>query len=496
MIAEAQYNKPKVAVQTAFSILEHYYHLQQTRALTEAEAKSQALSVLKNFRYEGKEYVWINDLHPQMIMHPFKPALNGTDISNISDPHGKRLFMEMVDVAKNKNEGLVSYMWPKPGSDQPIEKMSYVKHFTPWSWVVGSGVYMDNVHAAQSDFISSNLKGLIFALLFMLLCAGYLSYRTLSKLIIPVEESIHEVIESSFAVFNGSDQMKSFSQEVEAEVSSQASALHQFNETIGTVTSSSENAKEIVKDVQHLTVEFNQDFAKSDELLNKLNSMLNKLLKNEMTIIESNNNIIESIDDFKLKFQEIAKSVKSIEEIVFQTKLLSFNASVEASRAGEAGKGFAVVAEEVGNLAATSGESGKEIMGLVDSTLESIEQTAEHLKNFNQQIDAESNNISTQTSEIFEEFMNIFKVIRSKNSTIRTKQDDSNTEVSAVTTSMLEMRDAADSLHTSNMNNQNRVHQVAKTAEDLNQRAISLQNNVSDLAKILKLKIDVEEDAA
>ena len=85
--------------------------------LAEAERKQLALSMIKAMRYNTNDYLWINDSHPTMVMHPIKPALDGKDLSDFKDPKGKKLFVEMATVCREENEGTVDYLWPKPGQE-------------------------------------------------------------------------------------------------------------------------------------------------------------------------------------------------------------------------------------------------------------------------------------------------------------------------------------------------------------------------------------------
>jgi methyl-accepting chemotaxis protein len=101
-----------------------------------------AAGIIEKMRYGNGDYLWINDMKPVMVMHPFKPEMNGKDISDFKDPHGKKLFVEMVNVCKKDGQGFVDYMWPKPGEDKPVAKLSYVRLFKPWNWIIGTGVYL------------------------------------------------------------------------------------------------------------------------------------------------------------------------------------------------------------------------------------------------------------------------------------------------------------------------------------------------------------------
>lgn len=158
----------RVAVETAWGIMESLDKAAQQGDITLAEAKKQAIHQIKFMRYDQKEYFWLNDLHPNMIMHPTKPEFDGKDISQFKDPNGKMFFTEMVNEVKAKGEGFVAYEWPRPDSKNPVPKISFVKSYQPWGWMVGSGVYIDDIdEAIRHDVI--NLGGFV---LFIALIIG------------------------------------------------------------------------------------------------------------------------------------------------------------------------------------------------------------------------------------------------------------------------------------------------------------------------------------
>ena len=136
--------------ETVWSLLDTYHEREVSGELSHAEAQKRAILRIQFLRYgpEKKDYFWINDMTPRMIMHPYRPDLNDTDISNFQDPHGKHLFVEFVQVVKQQGAGFVAYMWQ--WKDDPLKivpKMSYIKGFEPWGWIVGTGIYIDDVHA-------------------------------------------------------------------------------------------------------------------------------------------------------------------------------------------------------------------------------------------------------------------------------------------------------------------------------------------------------------
>jgi methyl-accepting chemotaxis protein len=155
------------------------------------EFQEKAKNVIANLRYDnGKGYFWINDFTPKMIMHPIKPNLNGKDLSNVKDPTGKYLFKEMVEVASKKGKGVVNYMWAKPGFDEAQSKISYIEAFKEWGWIVGTGVYADDIDALvqeEKKSIDKLIKDQIinnFIILSIIIIVFSLLSRYLSKKLI------------------------------------------------------------------------------------------------------------------------------------------------------------------------------------------------------------------------------------------------------------------------------------------------------------------------
>ena len=150
-------------VETAASTLRWAQGLEAAGQLTRAQAQALAIQALKGARYGGDEYFWINDMAPRMVMHPFMPALDGQDLSALKDPNGKALFLDFVQTVRQQGAGYVAYQWPRPGQDAPVDKLSYVAGFAPWDWVIGSGVYLDDLHADFMRGLRLDLAGLALA---------------------------------------------------------------------------------------------------------------------------------------------------------------------------------------------------------------------------------------------------------------------------------------------------------------------------------------------
>jgi methyl-accepting chemotaxis protein len=156
-------------VEAAISVVDHYQGLVVKGELKQDEAMEAAAITIGGMRFAQGEYLWINDNQGLMVMHPIKPALNGKNTSGLKDPTGKLFFQAMLDVVAKDGEGFVDYMWPKPGHEEPVPKISYVKGYPAWKWIVGSGVYVDDVEAAFYDAAKGTA---VMAVIVLLLVVG------------------------------------------------------------------------------------------------------------------------------------------------------------------------------------------------------------------------------------------------------------------------------------------------------------------------------------
>jgi len=177
----------KRLTENAWSILQHYHQLELTNTLSKEVAQQQAIDTIKNLRFgsEMQDYFWINDMHPRMIMHPYRPELNNTDLTGFTDPTGKHLFVEFIDQIENKDSGFVHYNWQwKNNPKKIVPKLSYVKEFQPWHWVIGTGIYLKDVEKEMEKIT----KKLIIAITITLIIVGiFLLYLVISSLKIEKE---------------------------------------------------------------------------------------------------------------------------------------------------------------------------------------------------------------------------------------------------------------------------------------------------------------------
>ena len=136
----------KLQTNFLFSILESEYNKFKD-TLSQEALQYRLKSIIDATRYGESGYFWVNDTNAVIVTHPIKPALNGKDLSSYKDQGGKQIFSEFAKVAKAQGEGFVDYVWPKPGFDKPQLKVSFVKLFKPYNWVIGTGEYVSDVSA-------------------------------------------------------------------------------------------------------------------------------------------------------------------------------------------------------------------------------------------------------------------------------------------------------------------------------------------------------------
>ena len=134
--------------ESAWNILARFEAEEKSGLMTREEAQAEAVAQVRSLHYgaQGKDYFWIIDEHPRMVVHPYRPELEGTDLTQFRDPAGKRLFVEMTEVVARDGSGYVRYRWQwKDDADRIVPKLSFVKGFAPWGWILGTGVYTRDV---------------------------------------------------------------------------------------------------------------------------------------------------------------------------------------------------------------------------------------------------------------------------------------------------------------------------------------------------------------
>ncbi len=376
-------------VQAASSIVAGYVQRAEPTPADTARQQAAALAALKDLRYDGQQYVWVNDMNPTMLMHPIKPDMDGTDLAATTDSNGTHLFVEFVNTVRTQGSGFVTYLWPKPGADQPVPKLSYVQGVPAWGWVIGTGLYLDDVDAAVSA-AQWGIIGRTALIMILLLGLVFLVSRSVTRPLrvltsaldglaagnedveLPPDskDEIGRCVASARVLRDGLIAQHTLGRENEA-LQVQAAADRRR-----TAEALSLRLRETVDGaMERIHARVDSLAGASDDLAGGADRLVGSVAAIGDQAAEATDAatraagdadvVVDTVAGLSAAADRIGGVVDVIRKVAFQTNLLALNATIEAARAGSAGKGFAVVAHEVQELSQQSSRASDRIAGQV-----------------------------------------------------------------------------------------------------------------------------------
>ena len=365
--------------------------------------KEQAKIILKAMRFDSDGYFFAYDSQGVNTLHAINPQLEGKNLYGLKDENGVAVIAGLID-SSQKGDGFLNFSWHKPTINAQAPKLGYAEYLPKWDWVLGTGIYIDDIDTHVADYqvqrtqelkdhtlsaIGLSVVGLIITIVLVSLIV--------SKAIIPLQhiasslkavaagggdltarlkvESYDEVGDVAVAFNQFMDKLHPLMQDIQhsAEVVQQAakgldaqtcqassqmqSHCLETDKVVTAVTEMSATAREVALNT-HSTA---QAIESANHQIEEAQIEASHAIDGIGKLVEEVNITSEAIGELSFQTEKITKVLQVIGEIAEQTNLLALNAAIEAASAGEQGRGFAVVADEVRSLASRTQNSTHEI---------------------------------------------------------------------------------------------------------------------------------------
>jgi len=502
LITEEKQATVRCLVQEATSLLASYQKQVEAGTLTKEEAQKQASERIGTIRFDGANYLWINDLGPKMVMHPIKPELNGKDLSDNKDANGKLHFNEMVKVCKEKGRGFVQYAWSKPGGGAPVPKLSFVELYQPWGWVVGTGIYIDDI-TDHMRAIQTSIGVTLLGILALSILLALLVSRTVTGPIKAVVDTIKDIAQGEGDLtrrlpIHGNNEIGELSEwfntfidklhgivsQVSGSSLQLAASAHELQVTSRQMT---ESIAQLSSQSTSLATAGEEMSATSGDIANNCHhaagnaggatqkasqgaAVVGQSILVMTTIAERVKNAAGTVDALGARSEQIGDIIGTIEDIADQTNLLALNAAIEAARAGEQGRGFAVVADEVRALAERTTRATKEIGEMIKAIQKETRNAVTSMEESVVQVEQGTSH-AAESGRSLQEILDIINDVTGQIGQIATAAEEQTATTREISSNVMNLNDLAQQNH-------HALHETAIAANDVSRQAEELKHLV------------------
>ncbi|MCY0999398.1 methyl-accepting chemotaxis protein [Myxococcus sp. MISCRS1] len=383
------------AVETAYGILRVYEAREREGTLTRDEAQRQASVLLSTLRYSQVEYFWVNDLDTRLVMHPHLPKMVGQDMKGYRDVRGRAVFSDIVALVRARGEGALGYEATRPGSPDPIPKESYVKLFEPWGWVLGTGVYVEDIDREVAAVRQRILIAVGGALVLAALAGVYVSRRVVRP-VRALALAAHQVARGDLSVrveARTEDEVGQLTGAFNTMVAGLGEVVGALTRAAGDTAADAERIRVSADGLSRTTREQAESLERAASAVQEMSrhvslgaadarvaarsasshgqvareggAAVDQASRKMVEIVDVVERSARTVEELQASGRATSRMLQLIQAVADETRMLAVNTAIEAVRAGQHGKGFSVVAGEVRKLAERTHEAADQVQVLL-----------------------------------------------------------------------------------------------------------------------------------